>query len=348
MKRALITILFSTFFVFSFSQTHEQLSNYQSAFNEMMSMIKDEKPVDFKRAVFLTENAHYDNTLDYSKFCAEIDNHVEKIKNIIKSQPADAQKFKTIGHWAIFVYLTAELPENDNKPFLYDFDNFLSSENPENSFVTKLLRTKRGNCQSLPYFFKILANEIGAEAHLAFAPMHCYIKHKDEEGKWRNIELTNGSLARDVWIMQTMGVTTEQISSGLYMRAISEKESVASSIADLFNSYDRKYLFDMLTLPMIDTALTYYPNDYRFLIHKLNSYDVFVFVEKKQRNPDNELIKSYTATMNKISNKISELGYVQGDIKEYERWARSEGRKLNAEYQEKRKQEREKLNEQNP
>jgi hypothetical protein len=54
-----------------------------------MSMIKDEKPVDFKRAVFLAENAHYDNTLDYSAFCAEIDKHIVKIKDLIKLQPAD-------------------------------------------------------------------------------------------------------------------------------------------------------------------------------------------------------------------------------------------------------------------
>jgi hypothetical protein len=322
---------------------------YQSAFNEMMSMIKDEKPVDFKRAVFLAENTHYDNKLSYNEFCAEIDKHVVKIRNLIKSQPADAQKFKTIGHWAIFAYMTAELPENDKKPFLYDFDNFLSSQNQENGFVTKLLQTKKGNCQSLPYLFKIFANEIGAEAHLAFAPMHCYIKHRDEEGKWRNIELTNGSLARDVWIIQTMGITSEQIASGIYMRAITEKECIATCISDLLTSYDRRYLFDKFTLPMIDTALTYYPNDYRFLIYKFNTYDVLMFYAKRQRNADyEEVVNDYTAIMNELNKKINELGYVQGDFREYERWAKSEGQKMNEEEQEKRRKEQEKLNEQNP
>jgi hypothetical protein len=231
---------------------------------------------------------------------------------------------------------------------LYDFDNFLPTQNPTNGFVTKLLQTKKGNCVSLPYLFKIFANEIGAEAHLAFAPMHCYIKHKDEEGKWRNIELTNGSIARDVWIMQTMGVTTEQITSGLYMRAISEKECISSSISDLLYSYNRRFFLDSFTLPMIETALTYFPNDFRLLIQKSNTYDIFTFVEKNQRNPDNELIESYTALLDEIDKKISELGYVQGDVREYERWAKSEGRKLNEEYQEKRRKEQERLNEKNP
>jgi hypothetical protein len=86
-----------------------------------------------------------------------------------------------------------------------------------NGFVTKLLQTKKGNCTSFPYLYKIFANEIGAEAHLAFAPMHCYIKHKDEDGKWRNIELTNASVARDVWMIQMMGITSEQIASGIYI-----------------------------------------------------------------------------------------------------------------------------------
>ena len=343
MQRTFITILFLTFFIaFSFSQTHKQLSIYQASFDEMMSMIKDEKPVDFKRAVFLVENAHYDNTLDYEKFCAEIDKHVENIKNLIKSQSAEVQKFKTVGNWAIFVYMTTELPENDYKPFLYDFDNFLPSQNLENGFVTKLLRTKKGNCLSLPYLYKIFANEIGAEAHLAFAPMHCYIKHKDEEGKWRNIELTNGSIARDVWIMQSMGITSEQIASGLYMRSISEKECIAACISDLLYLYDRKYLLDSFTLPVIDTALIYFPNDVRLLMHKSNTYDVFIFTEKKQQNPDyEEVINSYTAIMEETNKKISELGYIQSDVKEYERWARSEGRKINEKTQEKRRKEQE-------
>lgn len=343
MKHIFVIILYLILFSVS-ANSQSQSEIYQSAFNEMISMIKDEKPVDFKRAVFLSENAHYDNKLDYKEFCDEIDKHVSIIKSIIKAQSADAQQFKTIGQWAIFVYMTAELPENNNTPFLYDFDNFMSTENPENSFVTKLLKTKKDNCVSLPYLFKIFANEIGAEAYLAFAPMHCYIKHKDENGKWRNIELTNGSVARDVWIIQTMGVTTEQITSGLYMRAISEKESIASCISDLFYSYDRKYFLDSITLPMINTALSFFPNNFRLLINKSNAYEVLLFIEKRQAKPDSELIDLYTAELEKTNKKIREIGYIQEDVREYEKWAKSEGKKQNAEIQEKRRKEREKIN----
>ncbi|MDR2684001.1 MAG: hypothetical protein LBB53_01305 [Prevotellaceae bacterium] len=348
MQKLFLTLIFSTFFAaFSFSQTRYQFYIYKTSFDEMIAMIKDEKPVDFKRAVFLVENAHYDNTFDYSKFCAEIDFHVEKIKQLIKAQPADVQKFKTIKNWAIFVYMTTELPENDYKPFLYDFDHFLQTENAANGFVTKLLKTKKGNCQSLPYLYKILANEIGAEAYLAFAPMHCYIKHKDEEGKWRNIELTNGSIARDVWIIQSSGVTAEQIASGLYMRACSKKEHIAQCVADLMMSYDKRFMLDLLTLPMIDTALSYFPKNFLLLIQKINSYDIFLRFEKKSKNPDNELINSYTAKLNETNKQLDDLGYVDGDLEKYKQWAKTEGRKMNDEIQEKRRKERMKQNAKN-
>jgi hypothetical protein len=343
MKRTLITLLFLTFSVeVAFSQAYFQI--YQTAFDEMISMIKNEKPVSFKRAVFLVENAHYDNKLNYSDFCAKIDKHVKKIREIIKYQSADAQKLKTVGNWAAFVYMTAELPENEDKPFLYDFDHFSSSENEENGFVTKLLQTKKGNCRSLPFLYKIFANEIGAEAYLALAPMHCYIKHKDDGGKWRNIELTNGSLARDVWIIQNMGVTAEQIASGIYMRALSEKESIAICITDLLRSYDHKYILDQFALPMIDTVLAYFPNDFRMWIHKLNVHSELIFTENQQANPDDEVIYLHAVEMEKANKRLNTLGYIQDDVKEYNDWVKSEGRKLNEEYQEEQRRKRSQSN----
>lgn len=41
-------------------------------------------------------------------------------------------------------------------------------------------------------YYKVLAEAIGAEAHIAFAPQHLFIRHRDERdpAKWVNVELT--------------------------------------------------------------------------------------------------------------------------------------------------------------
>ena len=65
------------------------------------------------------------------------------------------------------------------EPFGYDFKDVFGHKTQESLFVSKLLKTRKGNCHSLPYLYKILAEELGVDAHLALAPNHVYIKHKN-------------------------------------------------------------------------------------------------------------------------------------------------------------------------
>jgi hypothetical protein len=66
----ILAILFTLTLTDSFSQNKPA---YESAFIEIQKMLKDESQLDFKRAVFLTENAFHSNTLDYKAFCRQID-----------------------------------------------------------------------------------------------------------------------------------------------------------------------------------------------------------------------------------------------------------------------------------
>ena len=45
---------------------------YRAALEEIRQMLNGTKPLDFKRAVFVTENAYLDNRLDYAAFCQSI------------------------------------------------------------------------------------------------------------------------------------------------------------------------------------------------------------------------------------------------------------------------------------
>ncbi|MCB0736549.1 MAG: hypothetical protein KDC92_03480, partial [Bacteroidetes bacterium] len=131
------------------------------------------------------------------------------------------------GNYAIFHYMFESSILNDSQLYKYDFEDFMGSEDWEKMFVHKIIKTKSGNCHGLPYYYKILADEIGVESHLALAPNHMYIKHLDENNHWVNVELTNGSISSDAWLITSLGISTEAIKSGIYMDPLSEEQSVA-------------------------------------------------------------------------------------------------------------------------
>lgn len=47
---------------------NDTTKQYFEAFSELQAMLNDEAPLSFKRAVFVTENAFFNNQLDYEVF----------------------------------------------------------------------------------------------------------------------------------------------------------------------------------------------------------------------------------------------------------------------------------------
>ena len=234
--------------------------NFDIAINEISQMLKGEKPLSFKKAVFLVENAYYEGQMSWEDY----NNEILRIKPILDKMidNRNLRQYKTAGNWAVFTYMSDSIPENDFKPYQYDFENFMSNSNIESSLVSRLLKRKRGNCRSLPFLYKILANEVHVEAFIAVVPMHCYVKHKDEKGNWWNLEMTTGTFSRSSFIMETFNVSEVAIESGLFMKPLSEIESVAFCICDLLNYYEHKtgrYSDDFIKR-CYDIGLRYYPN----------------------------------------------------------------------------------------
>lgn len=217
------------------------------AVEEISQMINDEKPISFKRGVFLVENAYYKGELDWNEFCSEINIIVYKLKPL-------AEKYIDKGvslskNWAVFTYMSDSIPENDYHSYSYDFDTFVEGNSSEAILVTNLLKKRKGNCVSMPFLYKILANELGAESFLTTAPMHFFVKIKDETGKWYNHEVTTGSFSRTSFIIESFGVTDRTLQSGLYMKPLNEKESLSELLRQLICYYEKrtgKYYGDIL------------------------------------------------------------------------------------------------------
>ena len=288
---------------------------YQIAVDEITEMLNGQKPLSFKRAVFLTENAYYGGKLNWTEFCNDIDQAKIKINQMIVAK--NLQRFKTAGNWAIFTYMTDSVPENNFQPYTYDLENFMGDNDYESFMVSSLLKTKKGNCHSLPFLYKILADEVNVEAFIATAPMHVYIKHKDEQGQWWNLELTSGTFSRTSFIMESFNVSDIGMESGLYMKALSDKESVALCLNDLLVYYDKKtgIYYDDFVRKAYTTGIKVYPNsllqlskadDQKYQLDKAMEKKGFKDYSKIKPYPDLvKLEKEYNAT----KDYIAKIGY---------------------------------------
>jgi hypothetical protein len=321
MKQTLTTILFILTVVCNSTAQTDTAKFYKEAFAEQLQMLKGQKTIDFKRSVFLTENAYYKGQLSYQTFCNNISTTGQQLKALIKQR--GLEKFKTSSNWAVYTYMTDSLPINNYKPCTYDFDDFMGKKDFSKMFVTKLMKTKSGNCHSLPSYYKILCEEIGGSAYLALAPNHLYIKHIDEKGQWANLELTNAGFPRDQWIIKEMAISVEAIKNGIYMTPLTPKQTIAMTMFDLASAYEAQHGYDSFVLKVANTALTYFPKCIPLLMTKANYYKTIGLAEKQKKKPNIEFAKNNYKLYKATIDKIDKLGYKEMPTELYEQWVQS-------------------------
>lgn len=322
MNKLILTITIFCFeTLLTIGQSADPKTIYKQAFSEQLQMLKGQKTIDFKRAVFLTENAFHKGQLNYQAFCYGITSTGQQLKELINKR--GLQNYKTAGNWAVFSYMTDSLPINNFKPCSYDFDDFMGDKDWTKMFVTKLIKTRSGNCHSMPYYYKILCEEIGGKASLALAPNHVYIKHIDEKGQWSNVELTNGGFPRDQWIIKQMAISVEAIKSGIYMNPLSQKESIVMTMFDLASAYSFQYGNDDFVLQTANTALQYFPNCIPLIMMKANCIRDKITAEQKKANPNKELINNNIALYKKTIGIIDSLGHKDMPTELYQEWVKS-------------------------
>ncbi|MDU1890983.1 MAG: hypothetical protein E6767_09860 [Dysgonomonas sp.] len=289
-------------------------------------MLIDIDSMNFREAVFLSENAYHNNQLNeyefnnliwyYAAICYEISNsenieYTEKDKNIALSQ------------CAVFMFMTDSLPmiKDDeifiHPPFTYNQEDFAGQQDWSNTFVSTLMQAKKGNCHSLPYLYKIIMNELGYDSHLALAPNHIYIKAQNKKVGWYNIELTCGDFPTDAWLMASGYIHLDAIRNGIYMRALSEKESVAMTLVDLAQGYQAKFGIGdgSFMLMCCETSLKHFPNYINALLLKT---EVLTALYKQASEAEQK--DKFLTQMNETATLIHELGYRKMPSKMYSKW----------------------------
>lgn len=265
----ILKLFFITFFI-SIICSAQQQQLYDNAYHSLSHMIEDESQYNFKEAVFSVENAYLNGTLDTVSINKEIRTLVYLCKSVIQSRQLDygeKDKEKVSKYASVFTVMSQAIPlvVNDTlysyKPFAYDFEDVFGHEDISNLFVSKLLKTHTGNCNSLPYLYKILAEELGVTAHLALAPNHIYIKHNIESVGWYNTELTTGIFPHDGWLMASGYIHLDAVTNGVFMKALNNKESIALTLVDLGQAYQRSFPDNdgSFILKCTQTAIEAYP-----------------------------------------------------------------------------------------
>lgn len=279
MKKILLIILYVFSSQIGFSQSNQEI--YGQAFQDINCMLNKTCGASFIDAVFTVENAYFSDRLDRTQFDKQITFIAELSHQFIASQDLlykYPDRNEVVKYAALFNVITDTIRiQVDSSrileilPYTYDFNDIWGHEDWSNMFVSKLLDTKKGNCHSLPYLYKIVADEINADAHIAVAPNHFYIKHHNEANGWYNTELTSGVFPVDAWLMASGYIHLDAIVNKLYMEALNDEQMIALCMIDLAKGYERKlgaFAQNEFILKCCNAALKVYPHYINALLLK--------------------------------------------------------------------------------
>jgi hypothetical protein len=316
---------------------------YEEAKIELTNMLANDSLLNFKRAVFVTENAYLGNSLDYKIFCRNIENLKRIAQEIIKKQDLVydfSDKEKVSKYSAVYTLMTDTLTVALDSnlyalhfPYGYDFEDFNGVKDWSKMFVSKLLANHSGNCHSLPFLYKIIVEELGERAYLALAPNHIYIKLQSEKMGWYNTELTCAAFPIDAWLMTSGYIHMNAIKSGIYMDALNQKQSVALCLVDLAKGYERKFGTGSgdFIIECCDLALEYFPHYINaWLLKAETQKKIFVNLMKQSNAKEvselfisNSSAKKLFKDMERNYGKIHKFGYRKIPDEMYFNWLQS-------------------------
>lgn len=173
-------------------------------------------------------------------------------------------------------------PWNGRRPFTYDLDDPLG-EDLKNKLLSTYLRTRKGNCISMPSLVVILGQRLGLTVTLSTAPAHTLVKFADGHA-WLNVEATAGGYKWDTSYERDLGISAVAVKNELYLRPHSPRETVGVMAATFMEDLAAKRRADDL-MAVADMLLAVNPNDVVAIIQKANAYSLQVDQRYRSRYP---------------------------------------------------------------
>lgn len=325
---------------FSQSTVNNPNTDISHAYNNTLDSLKNILHYNgkFSDAVFCVENTYLGGNLSYENYINLIDYltnlvlQTTELQAIEKHWEQDSANYKL--NLAIFRSLFDTIIVAGTKkevaltriiPYSYSFSDPLGKKDWSNMFVSRLLSSRKGNCHSMAYLYKIIADKLAARCWLALAPNHIYIRNYSKKYGWYNTELTSGTFPTDAWIATTGYVSTDAIRSGIYMDTLSNQQSIALCVLDLAKGYEfqtRNY-YDGFILKCCDLVLQYHPVNPMALLLKAETLKKVYLKQKEGKS--NDAATTY-AEMEKIYITLAKLHYREMPEKMYRQWLLSVSR----------------------
>ena len=289
------------------------LLRYERACDEMAAMLDGRQELSIRRAVFLAEWAYLDGEPDYGDYCRTIDSAAVFLRQFIRTN--ELERYKTGKNLALTEFFFHPYSGNGYKPFTYDFGEAADDKDFARQFVTPLMHTHKGQCRSLPMYYRILAEALGADACLAYAPAHVFIRYRNDDGlypeEWVNVELTTHQITPEFWYREHFEIDDKQIEMRVYLHPLSDRETVAAQLADLAFGYKKKFgLYNAFTLRCVGKSLEYYPQNPKAEIIRGNSLDALrqeVLTEGRDRTDDE--VRRLEAELQAVAARLDSLGW---------------------------------------
>lgn len=203
-----------------------------------------------------------DPTVDTSSVRNQIQHLIAAARTFAGPHPSIGAQFD-----AVRKVLYQPGPWNDNRPFTYDHSD-PQGENVRHKLLSYYLKTRFGNCVTMPTLFMIVGRGIGLHLTLTDAPLHVLVRFTHPGLPVLNIEATSGGgFARDAWYRQQLSISDKAIQSGLYLRTHTDRETIAlmaTTVLDYFLTAGR----DEEAIKVADEILADDPKDGYAMVKK--------------------------------------------------------------------------------
>lgn len=311
---------------------------YDKSYAEIVGMLSEKSPLNLKRAVFLVENPFYKNKLSYEKYSKQIENLVFVCKQIMQKEGLDPKNYMAC-HYAIqklfsekFTYKNSLGKDELFEPFTYDlsiYDQEKDHKDWTEQHVTKLLNQKMGQCHSMPLLYLILAEGLNANAYLALAPNHSYVKFGNQNQAY-SFETTNGTFTSDEWIVSSGYVSSTAIKNQIYLAPLTKEQIIAECLVDLESGLEFLHGKSDFDIKCANTTLKFFPTSINAVLTISNmivaecakTASKYHFPKYDEYYKYPKLKKQFDEMLD-VELKVEQTGYQKISNEQYEKWRQS-------------------------
>jgi regulator of sirC expression with transglutaminase-like and TPR domain len=155
-----------------------------------------------------------------------------------------------------------------------------------NKLLATYLETRRGNCVSMPILHMVVAERLGLKVSLSTAPQHVFLRYTNPTtGRSLAIEATSGGHpTREFWYHEKMGVTQEQVNSGIYLAVLTKRETLAvmASTVTEWLTHQHRYAE---AIEVADVLLKHHPKNVHALLSLGSAYGQLLQKEFVEQYP---------------------------------------------------------------